>query len=78
MESIKQYIIAEIEGYLREKKIKFKRRAPLRELETATNAADDEKVAQLRMQKADKEKQAAGVESEIAKIKSQIDAIEKK
>lgn len=65
----------EIESYLRENKKKFKR---LDELESATNAADDQKVAALKQKKADLEKKAAQTDGEIAKIKSQIDAIEKK
>lgn len=65
----------EIESYLRENKKKFKR---LDELESATNAADDQKVAALKQKKADLEKKAAQTDGEIAKIKQQIDAIEKK
>jgi hypothetical protein len=78
--SIKDYIREEIEAILREKKIKFKRKAkaPIKELESTANAQDDQKVAQLQAQKADKEKQKAGVDGEIAKLKQQIDAIEKK
>ena len=76
--SIKEIIRKEIERYLRENGIKFKRKAQLKELESATSAQDDQKVAALKAQKADKEKQAAGVDGEIAKLKQQIDAIEKK
>lgn len=76
--SIKDYIRTEIETYLRENKIKFKRKTSLKELESATNAADDQKVATLKQQKAEKEKTGAQVDGEIAKLKQQIDAIEKK
>jgi hypothetical protein len=77
--SISDFIRAEIETYLRENKIRFKRKKKsLKELESTANAADDQKVSQLKQQKADKEKQAAKMDGEIAKIKQQIDAIEKK
>ncbi len=76
--SIKDYIREEIETILREKKIKFKRKTSIKETESAANAQDDQKVAQLAAQKADKEKQKAGMDGEIAKLKQQIDAIEKK
>lgn len=83
MKSIKQFIRTEIENYLRENKIKFKRKTSLNETdlvetESAANAADDAQISKLKAQKADKEKQAAGIDGEIAKIKGQIDAIEKK
>jgi len=76
--SIKDYIREEIEAILREKKIKFKRKASIKEEESSANAQDDQKIAQLQAQKADKEKQKAGMNGEIAKLKQQIDAIEKK
>ena len=76
--SIKDFIRTEIEAYLRENKIKFKRKSTLQELESTSNAQDDQKVAQLKQQKADKEKQGAQTDGEIAKLKQQIDAIEKK
>lgn len=76
--SIRDYIREEIETILREKKIKFKRKSTLKETESTANAQDDQKVAQLQAQKADKEKQKAGMDGEIAKLKMQIDAIEKK
>lgn len=77
--SIKDFIRTEIESYLRENKIKFKKKKKsLKELESTANAQDDQKVAQLKQQKADKEKQAAQTDGEIAKLKQQIDAIEKK
>jgi hypothetical protein len=76
--SIKDYIREEIETMLREKNIKFTRKTSLKELESTANAQDDQKVAQLAAQKADKEKQKAQVDGEIAKLKQQIDAIEKK
>jgi hypothetical protein len=76
--SIKDYIRQEIEVILRENKIKFKRRSSIEEAESAANAQDDQKIAQLAAQKADKEKQKAGMDGEIAKLKQQIDAIEKK
>ena len=78
MKSIKQFIRTEIENYLRENKVKFKRKTSLKETESSANAADDAQISKLRAQKADKEKQAAGIDGEIAKIKGQIDAIEKK
>ena len=78
MKSIKQYIRTEIENYLRENNIKFKRKTSLEETESAANAADQVQISKLTAQKADKEKQKAGVDGEIAKIKGQIDAIEKK
>jgi hypothetical protein len=78
MNSIKQFIRTEIENYLRENKIKFKRKASLKELESTANAQDDQKVSALKQQKADKEKAAAKADGEIAKLKQQIDAIEKK
>ena len=78
MKSIKQFIRTEIENYLRENNIKFKRKASLKELESAAGAQDDQKVAALKQQKADKEKAAAKTDGEIAKLKQQIDAIEKK
>jgi hypothetical protein len=76
--SIKDYIREEIEAILREKNIKFKRKTSIKETESTANAQDDQKVAQLSAQKADKEKQKAGMDGEIAKLKQQIDAIEKK
>ena len=76
--SIKDFIREEIEAILREKKVKFKRKSSIKETESAANAQDDQKVAQLQAQKADKEKQKAGMDGEIAKLKQQIDAIEKK
>ena len=76
--SIKDFIRTEIEAYLRENKIKFKRKSALQELESTANAQDDQKVATLKQQKADKEKAAAKTDGEIAKLKQQIDAIEKK
>jgi len=75
---LKQFIRAEIESYLRENKIKFKRRKTLKELESTANAQDDQKASALKQQKADKEKQAAKMDGDIAKLKQQIDAIEKK
>lgn len=78
MKSIKQFIRTEIESYLRENKIKFKRKVSIKETESATNAADDAQISKLTAKKADKEKQKAGIDGEIAKIKGQIDAIEKK
>jgi hypothetical protein len=66
----------EVEAYLRENKIKFKK--SINELEDTANAANDMQVAKLNQLKADKEKQAATIAGEIAKIKQQIDAIEKK
>lgn len=78
MGSIKQFIRTEIESYLRENKIKFKRKKALKELESAASAQDDQKVSALKQQKADKEKQAAKMDGDIAKLKQQIDAIEKK
>ncbi len=50
----------------------------LNELESTTNAADDQKVAALKQKKADLDKKAAQNDAEIAKLKQQIDAIEKK
>ncbi len=77
--SIKDFIRTEIESYLRENKIKFKKKKKsLKELESTANAQDDQKVATLKQQKADKEKAAAKTDGEIAKLKQQIDAIEKK
>ena len=77
--SIKDFIRTEIESYLRENKIKFKKKKKsLKELESTANAQDDQKVATLKQQKADKEKAAAKTDGEIAKRKQQIDAIEKK
>ncbi len=77
--SITDFIRTEIETYLRENKIKFKRKKKsLKELESTANAQDDQKVSQLKQQKADKEKAAAKTDGEIAKLKQQIDAIEKK
>lgn len=77
--SIKDFIRTEIESYLRENKIKFKKKKKsLKELESTANAQDDQKVAALKQQKADKEKAAAKTDGEIAKLKQQIDAIEKK
>jgi hypothetical protein len=74
MASLKDYIRLEIESYLRENKIKFRR---INELEDTANAANDAKVATLKQKKADLDKQAAMKDAEIAKIKQQIDAIEK-
>mgnify|MGYP003336530768 CR=1 FL=1 len=71
----RKLIRQEIESYLRENKKKFRR---IDELESATNAADDQKVAALKQKKADLEKKAAQNDGEIAKLKQQIDAIEKK
>ena len=76
--SIKNYIRREIEVILRENKVKFKRKKSIKETESTANAQDDQKIAQLAAQKADKEKQKAGMDGEIAKLKQQIDAIEKK
>jgi hypothetical protein len=72
---LESLIRQEIESYLRENKKKFRR---IDELESATNAADDQKVSALKQKKADLEKKAAQNDGEIAKIKQQIDAIEKK
>jgi len=76
--TIKNYIREEIEKVLREKNVQFKRKSSLEELESADSAVDDQKVSQLAGQKADKEKQKAAMDGEIAKLKQQIDAIEKK
>jgi wobble nucleotide-excising tRNase len=75
LDVLESLIRKELEAYLRENKIKFRR---LNELESTTNAADDQKVAALKQKKADLEKKAAQNDAEIAKIKQQIDAIEKK
>ena len=74
---LESLIRRELEAYLRENKIKFKKKS-MNELEDTANAANDVQVAKLNQQKADKEKQAAVIGGEIAKIKQQIDAIEKK
>ena len=74
---LESLIRRELEAYLRENKIKFKKKS-MNELEDTTNAANDTKVAALRQKKADLDKQAALKDAEIAKIKQQIDAIEKK
>jgi predicted nuclease with TOPRIM domain len=75
LDVLESLIRKELEAYLRENKIKFKR---LNELESTTNAADDQKVAALKQKKADLDKKAAQNDAEIAKLKQQIDAIEKK
>lgn len=74
---LESLIRREIEAYLKENKIKYKKNN-INELEDTANAANDIRVAKLNQQKADKEKQAATIGGEIAKIKQQIDAIEKK
>lgn len=73
LKGLKNIIREELVSYLREQKAK-----KLNELESTTNAADDQKVAALKQKKADLEKKAAQNDGEIAKIKTQIDAIEKK
>ena len=72
---LESLIRQEIESYLRENKKKFRR---IDELEDSQNAANDQQVAALQAKKADLEKKAAQTDGEIAKIKQQIDAIEKK
>lgn len=75
LDVLENLIRKEIESYLRENNINFKR---IDELEDTANAQNDQKVAQLKQKKADLEKKAAQGDAEIAKIKQQIDAIEKK
>ena len=50
----------------------------LNELESATNAADTQKAADLNAQKAKLDQQIAGLEKKKADLQKQIDALEKK
>jgi hypothetical protein len=70
--------LSELRKLIREEIKKAIRETSINELEDTANAANDVQVAKLNQQKADKEKQAAIIGGEIAKIKQQIDAIEKK
>lgn len=53
-------------------------RTSLNELESATNAADTQKAADLNAQKAKLDQQIAGLEKKKADLQKQIDALEKK
>jgi hypothetical protein len=70
--------LSELRKLIREEIKKAIKETSINELEDTANAANDVQVAKLNQQKADKEKQAAIIGGEIAKIKQQIDAIEKK
>jgi len=70
--------LSELRKLIREEIKKAIEETSINELEDTANAANDVQVAKLNQQKADKEKQAAIIGGEIAKIKQQIDAIEKK
>jgi hypothetical protein len=50
---------------------------PINELESATGAADEEKVAKLTQDKAKLDQQIAALQQKKAALQKQIDAIEK-
>lgn len=70
--------LSELRKLIREEIKKAIRETSINELEDTANAANDMQVAALKQKKADLDKQAAQKDAEIAKIKQQIDAIEKK
>lgn len=77
LKMLENIIRKEVEAYLRETKIKFKRKQ-MNELESASSAADEEKAAKLQQDKAKLDQQIAGISQKKAALQKQIDAIEKK
>jgi hypothetical protein len=77
IKALEGVIREELEAYLKENKIKFRKRK-LNELESATASADETQVAKLQQQKADLDKQIAALGVKKAAIMKQIDALEKK
>lgn len=75
--ALESLIQKELESYLKENNIKFRKRS-INELESATSAADETQVAKLQQQRADLDKQIAALGVKKAAIMKQIDALEKK
>ena len=74
LKMLENIIRKEVEAYLRENKIKYKKKQ-MNELESA---ADEEKAAKLQQEKAKLDQQIAGIQQKKAGLQRQIDAIEKK
>jgi chromosome segregation ATPase len=77
LKMLENIIRKEVEAYLRENKIKYKKKQ-MNELESAADAADEEKAAKLQQEKAKLDQQIAGIQQKKAGLQKQIDAIEKK
>ena len=77
IKALEGVIREELEAYLKENKVKFKRKN-LNELESATASNDETQVAKLQQQKADLDKQIAALGVKKAALMKQIDALEKK
>lgn len=75
--ALESLIQKELESYLKENNIKFKKKS-INELESAAGSADETAAAKLQQQKADLDKQIAALGVKKAALMKQIDALEKK